>query len=89
MKVRVGTNYIYSPNGWDAFRPCRGNDLKPGTLVKVVNLPSAPRANTMGQCYVGDPTTGEFICMVSTGSLIPVSQYIANLKAQVAAKEAV
>jgi hypothetical protein len=89
MKVRVNTNYIYSPNVWDAFRPCQHNDLKAGQLVKVINLPSAPRANTMGQCYVADPNTGEFICMVSTGSLMPVSQYVAILKAQVAKMEAV
>jgi hypothetical protein len=54
------------------FHRCAGNDLKPGQIVKVVNLPSAPKANTMGQCYVANPLTGKFICMVSTGSLHPM-----------------
>jgi hypothetical protein len=71
-KVRVGSRYRYAPNGWDRFRPCKGNTLAVGQIVKVINLPSAPPANTMGQCYVSDPETGKFICMVSTASLIPM-----------------
>jgi hypothetical protein len=69
MRVRVGSKYRYSPNGWDTFHALQGNNLKDGDVVKVINLPSAPPANTMGQCYVADPETGKFICMVSTGSL--------------------
>jgi hypothetical protein len=69
MKVRVNSLYVYDPNGWDRFRPCQNNTLTPGDVVRVINLPSAPKANTMGQCYVADPKTGKFICMVSTGSL--------------------
>lgn len=69
MRVRVNSNYRYNPIGWDVFRPCQGNTLKPGQVVRVINLPSAPPANTMGQCYVADPDTGKFICMVSTSSL--------------------
>lgn len=69
MKVRVNSIYRYSANGFDRFRPCQGNNLVEGQLVKVINLPSAPPANTMGQCYVADPVTGKFICMVSTASL--------------------
>lgn len=74
MKVRVGSRYVYNPSLWDSFRPCKGNTLKPGQIVKVINLPSAPPANTMGQCYVADPATGRFICMVSTSSLSPVKK---------------
>lgn len=69
MRVRTGGLYRYNPNGWDFIRPCSGNMLSLGQVVVVINLPSAPRANTMGQCYVGKPNTKEFICMLSTGSL--------------------
>lgn len=69
MRVRVGSLYQYNPCGWDVFRPCAGNNLTAGQTVRVVNLPSAPPANTMGQCYVANPETGRFICLVSTNSL--------------------
>ena len=69
MKVRVNQTYRYQPNGFDRFHPCVGNNLQPGQVAKVINLPGAPKANTMGQCYVADPQTGKFLCMVSTSSL--------------------
>jgi hypothetical protein len=68
-KVRLNGLYKYSPVGWDVFHPCQGNTLQKGQTVRVIRLPGAPRENTMGQCYVGDPSTGRFICMVSTASL--------------------
>jgi hypothetical protein len=52
MRVRVNSIYRYNPVGWDVFRKCLGNTLTPGQLVRVINLPGAPPANTMGQCYV-------------------------------------
>ena len=69
MKVRVGSKYVYNPKGFDLFDP--KVKLAAGTVVKVGNLPNAPKANTMGQCYVFDVNTDEFIGMVSTGSLTP------------------
>ncbi len=69
MRVRVGSRYVYNPAGFDLFDP--KTNLQPGTVVKVGNLPSAPPANTMGQCYVFDVATGKFIGMVSTASLSP------------------
>ncbi len=69
MRVRVNSIYRYNPNGWDKLRPCQGNTLSAGDIVRVGNLSSAPPANTMGQCYVFNPFTREFLCMVSTGSL--------------------
>lgn len=69
MKVRAGSLYQYNPCVWDSIRPCEGNRLKRGQTVRVINLPMAPPANTMGQCYVADPVTGKFICMVATASL--------------------
>lgn len=67
MKVRVGQLYVYEANGMDQFHPVSTNTLRKGDVVKVINLPSAPRANTMGQCYV--EKDGKFVCMVSCISL--------------------
>lgn len=72
MRVRVDHLYRYQPCGWDTFHPCAGNNLNPGDVVRVVNLPGAPKAGVMGHCYVASPETGKFICMVATGSLTPV-----------------
>jgi len=82
MKVRVNATYIYHACGWDRFHACQGNDLANGTKVRVINLYGAPKANTMGQCYVADIETGKFLCMVSTSSLYLVSEYIGLLKAK-------
>lgn len=68
MRVRVNSLYRYSACHWDAFRPCSGNTLRLGDIVRVINLPSAPKANTMGQCYVGN-LAEELICMIETNSL--------------------
>jgi hypothetical protein len=75
MRVNVNSIYRYNPNGWDMFRPCDGNKLVQGQIVRVINLPMAPKANTMGQCYVADVITRKFICMVSTGSLELIPEY--------------
>lgn len=71
MRVSVGSLYTYNAAGFDVFRPCAGNTLEDGQIVRVINLPSAPAANTMGQCYVANPYSCEFLCMVSTASLRP------------------
>jgi len=67
MRVRVGSYYVYNANGMDLIDP--KTNLRDGTVVKVGNLPNAPKANTMGQCYVFDMTNNKFIGMVSTSSL--------------------
>lgn len=67
MKVRVGLLYTYEANGMDRVHPVSTNNLQKGDVVKVINLPSAPKANTMGQCYV--EKDGKFVCMVSCSSL--------------------
>ncbi len=69
MRVRVNSIYRFNPNGWDRLRAC-GDLVKSGDLVRVINLPGCPPANTMGQCYVrlvGD--SSKAFQMVSTGSL--------------------
>jgi hypothetical protein len=64
-RVRVNAKYIYYPTLID-----HAVKIAPGTLVKVINLPGAPKANTMGHCYVADADTGEFLAMVCTNSLV-------------------
>lgn len=71
MKVRVGTEYIFYPNLLDRIDGIPS--LTPGLVVKVVNLHGAPKANTMGHCYIADRVTGVFIGMVSTNSLYSMS----------------
>ena len=72
MKVRVNSWYIYEATGLDIFSPTSSNKANKGQRVKVVNLPSAPKANMMGQCYIED-ADGNFIGMVSTSSLTKAS----------------
>lgn len=67
-RVRVGARYVYEPVMLDVIHSS-DTGLEKGNLVKVINLPGAPPANTMGHCYVGHPKTGEFIGMVCVNSL--------------------
>ena len=71
-RVRVGSTYRYAPVLIDIADA--KTDLKDGDIVKVINLPGSPRANTMGHCYVGDPTTGKFLGLVHCNSLQPLSE---------------
>ena len=69
-RVRVGARYVYEPVLLDVIHG-KDTGLEKGNLVKVINLPGAPPANTMSHCYVGHPKTGEFIGMVHVNSLRP------------------
>ena len=77
-RVRANSTYIYNPAGMDLW-DARTN-LQPGTLVRVVNLPGCPRANTMGHCHVADAENGRFIGLVLTASLDTVQEYRAYLQ---------
>jgi hypothetical protein len=82
-KVTAGRRYLFDPVPLDRF-DSRTN-LSKGSVVRVVNLPGAPPANTMGHCYVAEPETGKFIGMVCTNSLVSMSdasRIVAELKAQ-------
>lgn len=72
MRVRANGIYRFNKNYFLDYNAELTNHtpLNVGDLVKVINLPGCPRANTMGQCYVqlvGD-RSGAF-AMVSTSSL--------------------
>lgn len=69
-KVRVGNTYRYNPVILDRVDP--KVRIKEGTIVKVINLPGAPKANTMGHCYVEDEN-GQFLGMVCCNSLVKIN----------------
>lgn len=65
-KVRVNSIYLYHPVLIDK---CDSRiKIKEGTQVRVINLPNAPKANTMGHCYVED-LKGNFLGLVCCNSL--------------------
>lgn len=69
-KVRAGSCYTFRRNGFDLF--WSHANVADGQVVRVVNLPSAPKCNTMGQCHVRDAQTGAFLGMVDVRSLTKV-----------------
>ena len=87
MKVRAGSKYIYHANVLDA---CDARtDLRNGELVVVVNLYGAPKANTMGHCYVErEGLRGRYVGLVHTGSLHTVPEYLDYLRAEITRHEA-
>lgn len=72
MKVRVNSIYRFEACLLDIV-DARDNTPERGQIVRVVNLPGCPKANTMGHCHVVNAVTGEFIGLVCTGSLEPAS----------------
>jgi len=66
--------YRYEPVLFDMLNPPKGRKLDTGTLVVKIQPHGCPRNGTMGQCYVGDPLTGEFIGMVCVNSLKKASR---------------
>jgi hypothetical protein len=91
MRVKVGALYTFQANLFDAA--VRPTGIPDGTVIKVINLPSAPKANTMGMCYAANPETGKFLAMVCTASLTPVrkmtvAEELAQLRGQLALSEA-
>lgn len=67
MKVFAGRKYVFDPVFIDRSHVCAPG-LKPGDVVEVVRLRSAPGPNVMGQCHVNGPD-GRFAGMVSCNSL--------------------
>lgn len=65
-RVRVNMLYRFEPVMIDALHP--PVDCEPGQIVRVVNLPGCPRANTMGHCHVAH-LGGQFAGLVCVNSL--------------------
>lgn len=86
MKVRTGSEYFFHPNLLDLVDGRTG--LKSGDIVRVVNLPGCPKANTMGHCHVEDRVTGAFIGLVHVNSLHTHAAYIEYLRGEIAKHKA-
>lgn len=69
MKVRANQHYIYFPNILDRLDP--QTKLRPGDLVRVMNIPGLPEANTMDHAHV--TVKGQLVGMVHTSSLYVLS----------------
>lgn len=67
-RVRANSLYRYEPVGIDRFHDAGALMVPRGTIVRVINLPMAPKCNTMGQCHI-EHEDGTFIGMVSVHSL--------------------
>ncbi|PWT76224.1 MAG: hypothetical protein C5B59_07070 [Bacteroidetes bacterium] len=70
MRVRVNTLYRYEPVPMDRFHP--PYNIEVNDIVRVVNLPSCPKANTMGHCHV-EHLGGDFAGLVCCNSLVPLT----------------
>jgi hypothetical protein len=71
MRVKAGKIYKFVPVLMDRILDHGAINLPEGTQVRVINLPSAPPCNTMGQCHI-EHLDGTFIGMVCTNSLVKV-----------------
>ena len=69
-RVRAGSLYRYEPVPLDRFHP--PYNIEANDIVRVVNLPSCPKANTMGHAHV-EHLGGEFAGLVCTNSLVPLT----------------
>ena len=61
-RVRAGGLYRYNPVAIDRLNP--PYDVSDGDIVRVINLPGCPKANTMGHAHVEhlDGTFGGLVC---------------------------
>jgi hypothetical protein len=75
VKVRVGSKYVFNPVPLDRIDSRSKATL--GEVVRVINLPGAPKANTMGHCHI-ESLSGTFLGMVLTNSLLPVPKGYKN-----------
>lgn len=66
-RVYPGRVYVYRPVLFDLLHPPQ--KVAEGDRVRVIELPSAPKAGACGQCHI-ETLSGEFAGMVMTSSLI-------------------
>lgn len=69
-RVRVSTLYRFDPVPIDRFSP--PVNVEQHDIVRVVNLPGCPKANTMGHCHV-EHLGGEFAGLVHVNSLVELT----------------
>lgn len=68
MKVRANGIYIFQRSAMDCAMRQHCADVDNGQRVRVVNLPGAPKCNTMGMANI-QTLKGDVIGMCSTASL--------------------
>lgn len=68
MKVRVNSVYTFRRSFADAVMREHCPFVADGQRVRVVNLPGAPKCNTLGQAHIAT-VEGRFLGMCSTNSL--------------------
>ena len=88
-RVIVGRTYHYVPVLIDRMNPPIAvglGRLQFGDVVKVVNLPGCPKANTMGHAHFTS-ADGEFGGLCCTNSLLTHSEYIEYLRTAIAEGE--
>lgn len=66
--IRAGQQFTFRPVLTDRILTQHHSAVE-GQRVRVIQLPSAPRPGTMGQCHIEDANTGEFLGMVCIASL--------------------
>ena len=84
-RVRVGSSYHYVPAMIDKLHPPIAVGLGRmtiGDVVKVVNLPGCPKANTMGHAHFD--VRGEFGGLCCTNSLLTKGEYVEYLRLRIA-----
>lgn len=69
--VRAGEVYVYDPVMWDVLDG--PTNAAKGQLVRVVNKPGCPTANTMRHCHI-ETLDGVFLGLVHTNSLQKVME---------------
>ena len=88
-RVVVNRSYYYVPVLLDRIHPPIAvgmGRLAEGDVVRVVNLPGCPKANTMGHAHF-DVNGGEFGGLCCTNSLLSKAEYVEYLKLKIAAHE--
>ena len=68
-RVRVNSLYRFHAVFIDRDVPCEN-----GSIVRVINMPGCPKANTMNHCYI-EHLGGEFIQLVCCNSLQTLTSY--------------
>ncbi len=84
-RVIAGHTYHYVPVMLDKLHPPLAvglGHLQFGDIVRVVNLPGCPRANTMGHAHF-DVNGGGFGGLCCTNSLLTKSEYVDYLRMRV------
>jgi hypothetical protein len=71
-KAKYSRKYRFEPNLFDRLNPPAGREIQPGDIVVKIQPYGCPKNGTMGQCFIGDPVTGEFIGLVCLNSLVKI-----------------